>query len=154
MNRATGLRWRRCFVRWAEFLEACEQGHNFDVGCDSTKTASTFLYNARQAKDYFKGLFKHPPFDTLVPTQALVDSFYRDVRCGLLHEARTKGGWILSSDIKPGVMVEDNGGTIMPYRRSLVPALEEYFADYKRRLLSTQALKNAFIRKFDFLCKP
>ena len=39
----------------AEFPEACELGHNFDVACGRTKAATTLLYNSRQAKDYFKG---------------------------------------------------------------------------------------------------
>ena len=148
-----GFAMATLFCPLAEFLEACEQGHNFDVGCDPTKTAATYLYNAGQAKDYFKAFFKHPPFDKLVPA-AYVDGFYRHVRCGLLHEARTKGGWMLSGELQPGVLIENKGGTILLYRRSLARALEEYFADYKRRLTSTQGLKDSFIRKFDVICNP
>ena len=32
---------------------------------------------------------------------ALAESFYRDVRCGLVHEARTKGAWLIAA-VLPG----------------------------------------------------
>jgi hypothetical protein len=88
----------------------------------------------------------------LIPS-TLVDSFYQDVRCGLLHEARTKGGWYISTAPSSGVLISQKGGKITLFRDRLIPALETYFLDYRSRLLVNLGTQEAFIRKFDHLCQ-
>lgn len=138
------------FCSLIEFLESCEKGLNFRYA--STAKLSPHEYNQQQAAGYFKDFLKtREPFKTLIPL-ALVDSFYSDVRCGLLHEARTKGTWFISSATSASILVSQTGGRITLFRRQIVPALEEYFVDYRNRLLSNINTQEAFIRKFDFLC--
>jgi hypothetical protein len=151
-QRGEGFAIAALFCSLIEFLESCERGHNFRLGSTAQLLANE--YNQSQASGYFKSFLKtREPFKTLIPS-AFVDSFYRDVRCGLLHEARTKGSWFISSAPSAGALVSQSGRRITLFRRQLVPALETYFVDYRNRLLTNTATQEAFIRKFDHLCTP
>jgi hypothetical protein len=142
------------FCALLEYLESCERGYNFRFVPNRNTTLQPYEYNQYQAAGYFKDFLRtRMPFNTLVPA-ALVDSFYRDVRCGLLHEARTNGGWTISTKPSRGQLVSQHGGQITLFRNELVPALEKYLADYRRRLLIDHNTQAAFIRKFDHLCVP
>ena len=140
------------FCSLIEFLESCEKGHNFHLVPKAQLLPNE--YNQPEASGYFKNFLKtREPFKTLIPP-ALVDSFYSDVRCALLHEARTKGTWFISSEASAGVLVSQSASRITLFRRQLVPALEKYFVDYRKRLLNDSNTQQAFIRKFDFLSIP
>ena len=144
------------FCTLIEFLETCEQGHNFRKGADRNLTAQTFEYGLSQGRGYFEHFLKtKEPFKTIFP-EALVSSFYADVRCGLLHEARTQGGWVISTRLSDGHLVRKVGNKVRLYRNELKPAFDIYFADYRARLLAdvTGDLKRAFVRKFDHLAVP
>lgn len=141
------------FCTLVEFLESCERGINFRF---LTRGAALLAneYSQAQAGDLFKAFLQdRTPFNTLVPRH-LVDGFYRDVRCGLVHEARTKGGWKISSQKSSGQLVSESPGTLTLFRTAIVPSLEEYFDDYRVRLGAKAETQNAFIRKFDHLCQP
>jgi hypothetical protein len=141
------------FCSLIEFLESCERGDNFHFIGQTGDTLQLNEYSERQAARYFKEFLKtRKPLDSLIPS-TLVDSFYRDVRCGLLHEARTKGGWFISTAASRGALISQKGGKITLYRNRLVPALEEYFCEYRTRLFTDPGTQQAFIRKFDHLCK-
>lgn len=140
------------FCTLIEFLESCERGHNFRLV--STAQLLPNEYNSKQASGYFKDFLNtREPFNTLIPT-TLVDSFYSDVRCGLLHEARTKGTWFISSAASAGVLVSQSADRITLFRRQLVPTLEKYFNGYRNRLLNDPNTQQAFMRKFDHLSIP
>jgi hypothetical protein len=142
------------FCTLIEFLESCERGKNFHYIKKGVGTLLPTEYSQSQASTYFKQFLRiRKPFDSLIPS-ALIDSFYSDVRCGLLHEARTKGTWVISSAASGGDLVSQSAGRITLYRKRLVPAVEVYFADYRKRLLSDPNIQQAFIRKFDYLCTP
>jgi hypothetical protein len=137
------------FCTLVEFLESCEKGTNY-VRKD-TNDLGKHEYNG--SKECFKSfLSSRSPFNRLIP---LAESFYSDVRCGLLHEARTKGGWTISGDEPPAKqLVDETGGEKRILRKALRAALEEYFEDYKARLFKHKETQDAFIRKFDHLCEP
>lgn len=141
------------FCSLIEFLESCERGDNFHFIGKTKEKLLPNEYDERQASRYFKNFLKtRKPFDTLIPS-ALIDSFYQDVRCGLLHEARTKGGWIIRAEPSGGALISTRGNQIVLFRNELVPAFEIYFADYRERLLKDSPTQEAFKRKFDHLCK-
>ena len=136
-----------------EFLESCEKGDNFHFIGRTGYTLQPNEYSERQASRYFKDFLKmRKPFDSLVPA-TLVDSFYQDLRCGLLHEARTRGGWIISTAASRGALISRRRGKITLFRNQLVPALETYCGDYRARLMTDPNTQQALIRKFDHLCK-
>jgi hypothetical protein len=141
------------FCTLVEYLESCEQGHNFRA-IKKGQVLSPNEYSQFQASNYFRSFLRNrTPFNVLVPS-ALVDSFYCDVRCGLLHEARTRGGWVISAKPSSGKLVTQTGATITLFRNELIPALEKYLADYRTRLLTDRNTQAAFIRKWDHLCVP
>lgn len=141
------------FCSLLEFLESCERGYNFHFIGGSNDSLKLYEYNERQASSYFKDFLRtRKPFDRLVPS-GLIDSFYKDVRCGLLHEARTKGSWYISTAKSNGVLISQESGKVTLFRNQLIPALEIYFDDYRSRLLNNTSIQEAFIRKFDFLCQ-
>jgi len=142
------------FCSLIEFLESCERGDNFHFVGKSNYELQSNEYNEREASGYFKDfLMTRTPFNTFFIPSTLVDSFYQDVRCGLLHEARTKGGWYISTAQSNGALVSQKGGKITLFRNELIPALETYFLDYRSRLLVEPGTQQAFIRKFDHLCQ-
>jgi hypothetical protein len=153
-QRGEGFAIAALFCTLIEFLESCERGDNFRfIGRTGAKLQPN-EYNERQASSYFKGFLRtRKPFNTLIPS-TLVDSFYQNVRCGLLHEARTKGGWVISTRASGGALISQKGGQITLFRNQLIPALETYFLEYRKRLLNNPTTQQAFIRKFDHLCIP
>ena len=81
----------------------------------------------------------------------LAQDFYEGVRCGLLHEARTKKGWrILAGDGK-GASID--GSARIVYRDNLQRAFHEFVDWYGTVLPEDRLLQKAFLRKFDSLCK-
>ena len=72
----TGQKYKHC--------PQIEKKKNIECGpheyCHSSKLFIDFLYNQKPFKAYFKSKGK-------------ADYFYENVRCALLHEARTTGGW-------------------------------------------------------------
>jgi len=140
------------FCSLVEFLETCEQGHIFEFGANNKKTPTTFKYGLGVGGKYFVDfLTTKKPFDGFFTTRKLAESFFEDVRCPLLHEARIQNGWRISTLASKGKLFEQKRKHKFLYRNELVPALELYFDDYRKRLRSTKTLQDAFIRKFDHL---
>ncbi len=139
------------FCSLVEFLESTEQGLKY------------VHRNADRAKNEYSnsgGLFsaflkKRAPFDKLVMPPSAADDFYKSVRCGLLHEARTKGNWVIWSVPSGGKLIhQDVTGKIIVFRNEFVPALDNYLGGYRARLLADVPTQAAFVRKWDWLCEP
>lgn len=87
--------------------------------------------------------------------------FYSDVRCGLMHEARTKGKWHITTapiSIDPKVekkFIGTENGKIKIYRTILHYRLIDYKENYKNELRQKNAdgelLRKHFARKMDNL---
>ena len=152
-QRGEGFAIVALFCSLVEFLESCERGDNFRFVGNTRAKLQPHEYSEHQASRYFKDFLKtRLPFSTLIPA-TLVDSFYQHVRCGLFHEARTKGGWVISTAASGCAVVVQKRGQITLFRKQLIPALEEYILNYRQRLLTSHTIQQAFIRKFDHLCK-
>jgi len=129
-----------------EFLESTTQGLNYkwvrhsqDLGAhEYCKSGNLFV----------SFLSKRSPFSATFDAGSAHD-FYTNVRCGLLHEASTKGGWKVWAKGPTG-SVADVANRIV-YRDNFQTALAEYIYSYGREIEATQALQDAFIRKFDRL---
>jgi hypothetical protein len=140
------------FCTLIEFLESCERGHNFCPPGTPLKP-KRYSYGPGKAGRYFKRFLRNrEPFRTLIP-RYLAESFYADVRCGLLHEARTKGSWTVSARYSSGAIVGGKPGKRIIYRNQLVPALRVYLNDYRSRLVKDEKTQKAFIRKWNHLAK-
>lgn len=129
-----------------EFLEATRKGTKYVRG-KADPAAHEYSQSSKVFVDF---LTSAPPFNDLF-NKALAEDFYVGVRCGLLHEARTKKGWTIH-------VWGDNGPFLDPgkkiiYRDRLQVALDAYVDGYGNSLVADQDLQAAFVRKFDHLCE-
>lgn len=126
-----------------EFLESTEQGINYVYGKpgrhEYSKSGPVFISFLTERQP-FKGVF----------TKAAAQDFYEGVRCGLLHEARTKNGWrIWGGNALQGRLMDVANKIVN--RDGFQAALLAYIADYEVRLPNDPALQAALLRKFDAL---
>ncbi|HEY5326508.1 MAG TPA: hypothetical protein VIJ27_05875 [Mucilaginibacter sp.] len=139
---------------------------------DAPKGSPKFIYNNSKklfveflsSEQIFKGHFwtTDPTIQGKknANTPYNAESFYQDVRCGLMHEARTKGNWIISANhFHPKMMTESqfikshsNGQQIMIYRTVLHYRLKEYLAIYCNELREqNKNLRRFLARKLDHI---
>lgn len=131
-----------------EFLESTVQGVNYRY-VRPHERLGTYEYNS--SSDLFASfLCKRHPF-TRYFDELLAREFYREIRCGLLHEARTKGGWKVWAHASDGAVV-DRARRIV-YRNNFQNALDQFIRWYHDALPRDVALQQAFMRKFNNLCE-
>jgi len=94
-------------------------------------------------------LTKRTPFNAEFD-EPLARDFYKNVRCGLLHEARTKGGWTIWGKSHAAKLVSRADSIV--YRDDFQDGLLKFINWYKGALLAQTALQDALLRKFDGLC--
>ncbi|MDF1631425.1 hypothetical protein [Mycoplana sp. MJR14] len=124
-----------------EFLAACRGGLIYR----HRNPQPPFEYSA--SGDLFASfLAETVPFKALFTRDDALE-FYRKVRCALLHEARTKGGWAIHASGQTGV---DCSRKIV-YRNTFQTLIENYIDGYGRDLLTDLDLQAAFVRKFNDL---
>jgi hypothetical protein len=124
---------------------------------ESGKMFVSFLHSSKIFKDNFyqidpvEGLQKDLPFSA--------SEFYTNVRCGLMHEARTKGQWYINAtkkDVKTEkVFIEQDGAKIKLLRtilhHRLNDCVKEYLQDLKQISDDGNTLRRFFGRKLDHL---
>ena len=111
-----------------------------------------FEYN-NSCEIFIDFLSKRKPFSDHFD-EDLAFEFYKNVRCGLLHEAQTKGGWrIRRIEAKSPNTIITNKNNKIVYRDNFIKAFYTYIDDYGNKLLKKPELQKAFIRKFDFICE-
>jgi len=130
-----------------EFLESTSQGTNYRY-LRRGETLAPFEYTSSQ--DVFVAFLRNrTPFSATFNDESAKD-FYISVRCGLLHEARTKNGWRIWA--KGPIGAVSTVAERIVYRDNIQEALLEYIKSYGERLMHEPDLQQAFIRKFDSLC--
>ena len=130
-----------------EFLESTVQGVTYRYRRGAASLGQNEYSNSR---DLFVSFLKgRRPFSGDFNEQ-LAQDFYEGVRCGLLHEARTKNGWTIWAEGPTNTVIHATKKII--YRNNFQVALLEFADWYENTLLSDAALQSAFIRKFDSLC--
>lgn len=131
-----------------EFLESTTQGINYRYRIKG-QAMGEFEYSSSK-KVFIEFLSTRHPFNEIFSRDAAND-FYTNVRCGLLHEARTKNGWRIWAEAVDD-RIADVGSRIV-YRNGFQQALLTYIENYRRRLLLEPELQRAFIRKYDDICE-
>jgi hypothetical protein len=131
-----------------EFLASTVQGLTYRH-LRKGETLGPYEYDASSAL-FVHFLCNRHPFATQF-NEPLAWDFYVSIRCGLLHEARTKNGRRVWAIGPIGTIVD--GAKRIVYRDNFQVALDEFIAWYGTELLSKTELKEAFIRKFDSLCQ-
>jgi hypothetical protein len=131
-----------------EFLESTVQGINYR---HLRKGEALGPHEYSSSCDLFISfLCKRDPFARNFDV-ALAKDFYVGVRCGLLHEARTKNCWRVWAQGPAGAVVDREKRVV--YRDNFQAGLDEFIAWYGIALRSDADLQGAFIRKFDSICE-
>lgn len=134
-----------------EFIESTYQGSNYKHRRKGDPPLLPFEYSGSESifSDFLNG---HEPFKSFFDRH-LARSFYKNVRCGLLHEARTNGTWTIWGKSGSGAIIEILGQDIIVYRDNFHKAICSFIEKtYKQELISSNERKSAFLRKFDRLC--
>ncbi|MBZ0291817.1 MAG: hypothetical protein K8L99_04545 [Anaerolineae bacterium] len=136
-----------------EFLETTVQGISFRLARTGDPPLGPFEYGIGHSGAIFRSFLRNrQPFPTVFTNDSLADDFYSSVRCGLLHEARTKSPWIIRAGGPEGMFVEITPAEKIIYRNRFQDALQIFIMMYKADLLSNPATQDAFVRKFNSLC--
>lgn len=130
-----------------EFLESTTQGKNYryvrrpeDLGAYEYSSSQSVFVSFLRDQAPFSGTFN----------EAAAKDFYASVRCGLLHEARTKNGWRIQAKSSQGEIASPANRIV--YRNNFQDALLMYIQSYGAKLPHEKPLQEAFIRKFNGLC--
>lgn len=137
------------FCSLLEFLESTIQGRKYvrkrkeDCGKDEYSDSG----------EMFQDFLQHrPPFTTQFgQNPKLAEQFYKNVRCGLLHEARTKHEWKINVAQSSATSVIDEQQKIV-YWDNFRKAVDIFLEEYRAELLQNGAWQEAFKVKFDGLC--
>lgn len=152
-----------------EMFAAFRQGKIFN----HNRTSASPKYEYKESKAMFVSLlrtasvFKDNFWQLNTKGKTAIDipynsvDFYKYVRCGLMHEARTKDNWYISAtppsipaNTEKKFVVNDNG-KIKIYRTVLHYRLLDYLTEYENELRSDtkegEELRKFFARKLDHL---
>lgn len=131
-----------------EFLESTVQGLSYRHRRRNDSPLGPDEYS--DSGDIFvQFLINRQPFATDFNRDTARD-FYESVRCGLLHEARTKNGWTIWAKSPVGAVANTVAKVI--YRNDFQDGILEFIRWYQTVLCSDVTAQEAFIRKFDSLC--
>ncbi len=131
-----------------EFLESTNRGLKYRF-VKNKKDLAKFEYNTSKGV-FIDFLSKRKPFSDHFDEDLALE-FYKNIRCGLLHEAHTKGGWTIWAKSKDEIIVDKEKKIV--FRDNFKNAFNEYIENYGKRLLVEKKLQESFIRKFNFLCE-
>lgn len=133
-----------------EFLEATVQGTSYRF-LRGGETLGPYEY-ASSSDVFVNFLRRRHPFAAHFGDDPIARDFYVGIRCGLLHEARTKNGWRIWANNQTGAIISRERRIV--YRDNFQAALDEFIRWYEAALPRTPELQEAFIRKFNSLCAP
>ncbi len=155
-----------------EFFEAFYHGKIYK---NKNPDPSKHEYNNSYDDIFSKFLNSHLPFSNFFCSHGTnpnascekisTYTFYNNFRCGVLHEAATKGKALIQTEKKDGhgnildphheelIWKNPSNGEIILYRTPFQKALENYIQDYKRELMSSLERREAFKRKMNELCQ-
>lgn len=134
-----------------EFFESFYQGKVYTT---SKEDVQPYEYNS--SSSLFRNfLMTHPPFSSYFTESRTADGFYTNIRCGLLHEARTKQTSRIKKNSQGNRLldfIENDTKNMIIYRENFHQAIVQYLDLYKTELFQKKALMINFIRKFDDIC--
>lgn len=118
--------------------------YQFKEGKDKTPS--------RQNKEAYSN-FLMQEFPHEFNTKNIADSFYTNIRCGILHSAQTKNESRLSD--REDVVVTFEGNTLVVSVNGVSSLLKAYFERYLQKLSNPNevTLRNNFINKMKFVCR-
>jgi hypothetical protein len=143
-NRGEGFSMVALQCSLIEFLESTFQGKNYKY-----KNPVPPHEYSKSGEIFERFLTSKKPFDAKFSKPEIAKEFYEYVRCGILHEARTNKTWRIWTSSRTGSIIDFARKIV--YRDDFQEALEEFIADYCRKVPHDEELQLAFIRKYDAL---
>ena len=131
-----------------EFLESTVQGINYRF-LRGNEVLGLNEYSSSR-KVFVNFLCNRNPFDKEFDDKIAMD-FYSGIRCGILHEARTKNGWTVHAKSPDGNLI--NRKKLIVYRDNFQRGLDDFTKWYGVVIQSDIAIQQAFVRKFDSVCQ-
>jgi hypothetical protein len=128
-----------------EFLESCYTGMNYR----HTGPLGQYEYS-KSGPVFVSFLTEREPFKTQFD-KPLATDFYEKVRCGLLHEARTKGAWVIRARTSTRIVDPVQPKPTLN-RNAFQEAILEFIRNYRNEVPKNIKRQAAFIRKFNDLC--
>ena len=133
-----------------EFLEALYEGKVYTT----SKQPRGFEYHS--SKELFCNfLLKREPFSRCFKQRENAEGFFDNIRCGLLHEAATKGSSRINNAPTHEMIVFFEQGdprNMRIYRENFFNAILQFIGEYRKELLKDTTLKTNFIRRMDDIC--
>lgn len=134
-----------------EFLASTVDGRTYRYSRNGVPPLGKFEYS--NSSDLFSQFLQiQVPFKDMFANDKSAKEFYASVRCGLLHEARTKGNWLIKVTDLAEPAIDTEAKVI--YRNKMQEAFEQFTTWYGEQLAIDVNLQQAFIRKFNSLCEP
>lgn len=130
-----------------EFLESTYQGKIYKYVKNENQLEEHEYCSSRSM--FISFLINRAPFSEEFNDEK-ANEFYKNIRCGLLHEASTNGGWRIWAR-------SENGRKFIDFREKKVfrdefkSAINQFISQYANELRTNVELQNAFIRKYDSL---
>ncbi len=131
-----------------EFLESTVKGVKYRYSNQNDEPGHFEYSNSKEL--FINFLCNRRPFRKEF-NLTLAKKFYKNIRCGLLHEAQTKNRWRVQAKNKEGKIIEKERKIV--YRDNFMDAIELFIRLYSVELKHNKKLQEAFIRKFDSLCE-
>lgn len=133
-----------------EFLASTLEGSSYKYQRNGQPPLGPFDY-ANSSDMFVRFLENNEPFKSMFSKAGTARDFYSSVRCGLLHEARTKDHWRIVVDRSASQAIDARAKVI--YRNLMQKAFDQFVGWYGGQLPMDRSLQEAFIRKFDNLCQ-
>jgi hypothetical protein len=127
------------------------------IDCLLVETIQQFIEGETDGRNKsercFKRFLKRPRFRSDFTNRKTREIFYRDIRCGLLHQAQAKNKWLVRR--KQATMLQKIGtdGYIIDVDR-FHAALKDSLEDYLTELLKPESkeLRDNLWKKMDHIC--
>jgi len=132
-----------------EFLASTLSGKSYRHRRENDPPLEKYEYS-KSGKVFTGFLRTQMPFRESFPTKDSASDFYKNVRCALFHEARTRNGWRIRADGNPRTPVDAEARIV--YRHKMGAAFDAFTGWYGEQLQIAPELQAAFLRKFDSLC--
>lgn len=112
-------------------------------------------------KKAFWNFFKNSEFFKNHFTRKKAFTFYSHYRCGILHQAQTKGKSVVRIDQRTMIqsVENDNSESLIVDRALFHKALEQEILSYMEKLKlggneNSEKLRSNFVKKINFICDP
>lgn len=130
-----------------------ETRHGFTlmaVGCLVIEALECFYQGKEHSRRQSQAMFKHffARNTGLEVFGAEGDWFFRDIRCGILHQAETTGGWRVR---RAGKLLDMQARSINAY--SFVLHLQKAVVSYAQQLETDPEVWQNFRKKMDAVCR-